>query len=119
MCSGSSRTIPARITEDGAELASRSRLLFTRGYCVFNAAQVDGYTPKADADMSMPERIAHAEAFFQRDRRRPAPWRKPSLLRACDGPYPDAAIRRVRGKRVLLFDARARAYALDGERGPL
>src|ERR1019366_5898938 len=26
-----------------------SRLLFTRGYAVFNAAQVDGYTPKADA----------------------------------------------------------------------
>ena len=32
---------------------------------VFNAAQVDGYTPKADADIAMPERIAHAEAFFQ------------------------------------------------------
>jgi len=49
--------------EDGAE-SSRSRLLFTRGYSVFNAAQVDGYAPKADADMPMPERIAHAEAFF-------------------------------------------------------
>src|SRR2546421_5573532 len=30
--------------------ASSSRLLFTRGYSVFNAAQVDGYTPKADPD---------------------------------------------------------------------
>jgi antirestriction protein ArdC len=49
--------------EDGAE-SSRSRLLFTRGYSVFNAAQVDGYTPKVDADTSMLERIAHAEAFF-------------------------------------------------------
>jgi len=49
--------------EDGAE-SSRSRLLFTRGYSVFNAAQVDGYTPKVDADVPMPERIAHAEAFF-------------------------------------------------------
>jgi antirestriction protein ArdC len=49
--------------EDGAEF-SRSRLLFTRGYSVFNAAQVDGYMPKADADIPMPERIAHAEAFF-------------------------------------------------------
>ena len=29
---------------------SGSRLLFTRGYTVFNAAQVDGYTPKADAE---------------------------------------------------------------------
>ena len=27
---------------------SGSRLLFTRGYAVFNAAQVDGYTPKAE-----------------------------------------------------------------------
>ncbi len=50
---------------DGAEtLAGRSRLLFTRGYSVFNAAQVDGYTPSADADVPMPERIAHADAFF-------------------------------------------------------
>src|SRR5450631_672795 len=32
--------------EDGAE-SGRSRLLFTRGYSVFNAAQVDGYTTKA------------------------------------------------------------------------
>src|SRR5579862_8598380 len=37
--------------------ASGSRLLFTRGYSVFNAAQVDGYTPKTDAERSMPERI--------------------------------------------------------------
>jgi antirestriction protein ArdC len=44
---------------------SGSRLLFTRGYSVFNAAQVDGYTPKADPDMSMPERIERADAFFQ------------------------------------------------------
>src|SRR6266566_4568308 len=28
--------------------ANGSRLLFTKGYSVFNAAQVDGYTPKAD-----------------------------------------------------------------------
>jgi antirestriction protein ArdC len=51
--------------ENGAESsAGRSRLLFTRGYSVFNSAQVDGYKPKADADATMPERIAHAEAFF-------------------------------------------------------
>jgi len=30
---------------------------------MFNAAHVDGYMPKADA--TMPERIAHADAFFQ------------------------------------------------------
>src|SRR5690348_12325029 len=36
-------------TEDGETLTS-SRLLFTRGYNVFNAAQVDGYTPKAEPE---------------------------------------------------------------------
>jgi antirestriction protein ArdC len=51
--------------EEGEQSTHGSRLLFTRGYSVFNAAQVDGYTPKADADMPMPERIAHADAFFK------------------------------------------------------
>src|SRR5438128_2130366 len=39
-------------TQDGEETpaASSSRLLFTRGYPVFNAAQVDGYTPKAEPE---------------------------------------------------------------------
>jgi antirestriction protein ArdC len=51
--------------DDGSETpASGSRLLFTRGYSVFNAAQVDDYTPPPDADMPMPERIKRAEAFF-------------------------------------------------------
>jgi antirestriction protein ArdC len=55
----------AESQEDGAESSvSRSRLLFTRGYSVFNAAQVDGYTHTADTDVPMPERIAHADAFF-------------------------------------------------------
>jgi antirestriction protein ArdC len=53
-------------SEDGDESPKTgSRLLFTRGYAVFNAAQVDGYTPKADPDMPMPERIERADAFFQ------------------------------------------------------
>lgn len=51
-------------SQDGEQAPSASRLLFTRGYSVFNAAQVDGYTPPVDADASMPERIAHADAFF-------------------------------------------------------
>lgn len=42
-----------------------SRLLFTKGYSVFNGAQVDGYTPKADPDMPMLERIAQADGFFK------------------------------------------------------
>jgi antirestriction protein ArdC len=51
--------------DDSAESSpGRSRLLFTRGYSVFNAAQVDGFTPQADADMPMPEWIAHAASFF-------------------------------------------------------
>jgi antirestriction protein ArdC len=53
-------------SQDGEEHASNtgSRLLFTRGYSVFNAAQVDGYTAKADADTPIEERIATAEQFF-------------------------------------------------------
>lgn len=56
----------AETQDDGAEhSANSSRLLFTRGYAVFNSAQVDGYTPKAVPDMPMPERIERADAFFQ------------------------------------------------------
>jgi antirestriction protein ArdC len=52
--------------DDGDEApASGSRLLFTRGYSVFNSAQVDGYTPKAEPDMPVLERIEQAEAFFR------------------------------------------------------
>src|SRR3984893_5173635 len=54
-------------TDDGEEhTATSSRLLFTRGYSVFNAAQVDGYTPKADADAPIEQRIESAEQFFSR-----------------------------------------------------
>lgn len=53
--------------EDSEEhTASGSRLLFTRGYSVFNASQVDGYTPKPDADAPIEERIESAEVFFGR-----------------------------------------------------
>src|SRR6266700_5101596 len=54
-------------TDDGDDTPkSGSRLLFTRGYSVFNAAQVDGYTPKADADTPIEQRIDSAEQFFSR-----------------------------------------------------
>src|SRR5215469_3914212 len=47
--------------DDGEEhTASSSRLLFTRGYSVFNAAQVGGYTPKADPDTPIEQRIERA-----------------------------------------------------------
>jgi antirestriction protein ArdC len=54
-------------SQEGSEQpsASSSHLLFTRGYSVFNAAQVDGYTPKADVGTPLLERIEHAEQFFQ------------------------------------------------------
>jgi len=54
----------AESQSDSDTPASGSRLLFTRGYSVFNAAQVDGYTPKADLERSLPERIEQADAFF-------------------------------------------------------
>jgi antirestriction protein ArdC len=41
-----------------------SHLLFTRGYSVFNAAQVDGYMPKTETEMPMLARVAQADAFF-------------------------------------------------------
>jgi len=50
--------------DDGDQPANGSRLLFTRGYSVFNAAQVDGYEPRAEREIPIPERIAHADAFF-------------------------------------------------------
>ncbi|SRR5579885_710110 len=49
---------------DGDE-RSGSRLLFTRGYAVFNAAQVDGYTPACEVVEEKNERIARADQFFQ------------------------------------------------------
>ena len=51
--------------DEGETLASGSRLLFTRGYSVFNAAQVDGYAPKAEPARPMPERIEQADVFFR------------------------------------------------------
>jgi antirestriction protein ArdC len=53
--------------EDGEEttVGTSSRLLFTRGYSVFNAAQVNDYTPKPQPDVPMLERIQGADACFQ------------------------------------------------------
>src|SRR5437870_3383007 len=52
-------------TDDGEDMPkSGSRLLFTRGYSVFNAAQVDGYTAQPDANAPVEQRIEHAEQFF-------------------------------------------------------
>jgi len=54
-------------TDDGEDTPrAGSRLLFTRGYSVFNAAQVDGYTAKADDETPIEQRIQTAEVFFAR-----------------------------------------------------
>ena len=49
--------------DDGHE-SSASRLLFTRGYAVFNAQQVDGYEAKLEPEPTRLERMEKAEAFF-------------------------------------------------------
>ena len=49
---------------DDCKPTSGSRLLFTRGYPVFNAVQVDGYTPKTEPESTLNERMLHADAFF-------------------------------------------------------
>jgi antirestriction protein ArdC len=52
--------------EGSADQETRSsRLLLTRGYCVFNTAQVEGYTPKAEPNIPILERIERAETFFR------------------------------------------------------
>jgi antirestriction protein ArdC len=50
---------------DGNETSTGSRLLFTRGYAVFNAAQVDNCKLRVDRDAPMIERIEKAESFFR------------------------------------------------------
>src|SRR5262249_26044598 len=53
-------------SQDGEEAETNrcgSRLLFCREYHVFNAAQVDGYTPKLDAESPMEQRIEQADSF--------------------------------------------------------
>jgi antirestriction protein ArdC len=52
-------------TQDAEDAKMGSHLLFTKGYSVFNAAQVDGYTPRAEPEISIPERIERAEQFFR------------------------------------------------------
>ena len=53
-------------SQDGEEHAQvrRSRLLFTRGYSVFNAAQVDGYTSKPDPETPIEQRIERLDVLL-------------------------------------------------------
>jgi antirestriction protein ArdC len=53
-------------TQDGDEdAAAGSRLLFVKGYSVFNAAQVDGYTGEILPAAPILDRIEAADTFFQ------------------------------------------------------
>jgi antirestriction protein ArdC len=52
-------------SQDGEDTKSGSRLLFTRGYSVFNSHQVDGYAPKPEPEIPMLDRIERAEQFFR------------------------------------------------------
>lgn len=57
----------AQSQEDGEEqngTAAHSRLLFVRGYSVFNVAQVDGYTAKPQPAIPILDRIETADEFF-------------------------------------------------------
>ena len=51
--------------EDGDTATPGTRLLFTKGYSVFNAAQVDGYEPTVPIDRSTQDRIERADTFFR------------------------------------------------------
>ena len=53
-------------SDEPEQISSRSRLLFCREYHVFNAAQVDGYTPKTEAGTPIEQRIESADRFFGR-----------------------------------------------------
>ncbi|GGE89478.1 ArdC family protein [Niveispirillum cyanobacteriorum] len=50
---------------EGDEAEDGRRRFMARGYSVFNAAQLDGFTPPTVPALPEPERIAHAEAFFE------------------------------------------------------
>jgi antirestriction protein ArdC len=52
--------------DDEESVVGGSRLLFVKGYSVFNAAQVDGYVPKPQSAVPISDRIAGADAFFGR-----------------------------------------------------
>ncbi|MBI3464959.1 MAG: DUF1738 domain-containing protein [Planctomycetes bacterium] len=50
--------------QQGEAEGEQRRVLLARGYSVFNAAQVDGYTVPETPQLSEHERIAQAEKFF-------------------------------------------------------
>ena len=90
------------------EEARGSRRFVARGYSVFNADQVDGY--RATGAPVLAARDAADRAGRDVLRRGwcgcPA-WRQPGVLPAGAGLHPDAAVRGVRGRAVVLRGAGA------------
>jgi antirestriction protein ArdC len=58
------RTGDSSGAEPGCDEREEQALFFARGYCVFNASQVDGYAPHDMPHLSEAERITRADAFF-------------------------------------------------------
>jgi antirestriction protein ArdC len=54
----------SREETDDQEEPSSNRAILARGYHVFNAAQIEGYAPKAAPVLSESERVESAERFF-------------------------------------------------------
>jgi antirestriction protein ArdC len=50
--------------QDETETTAQSARCFARSYSVFNAEQVDGYTPAPREELSPAERIEYADRFF-------------------------------------------------------
>ena len=97
-------------TEDQEEPAS-NRSILARGYHVFNAAQVDGYSPKPAPVLPESERIESAERFFSRlgvDRRA---RREQGLLLAAGRRHPHAALLVLPRRGLLLLGARSRGVS--------
>lgn len=57
------RQAPRDDGEEGGERAAKG-YMFARGFCLFNAAQVDNYTPPPQPRLPEHQRIAHADAFI-------------------------------------------------------
>jgi antirestriction protein ArdC len=80
------KTLDREESEDPGETAAGRRFV-ARGYSVFNAAQVDGYTLAEAPAPAETARIEHAERFFEGLGLR--------LLQLRPGPHPDAALFRL------------------------
>ena len=90
--------------EEPEEEASRKgRGLLARGYVVFNAAQVDGYTPPQVPELNTAQRIDSADRFFTSLRARCPLGRTLRLLQRRRRLHHDARVQAVSRRRGLLL----------------